>query len=47
MIEIQADRDDVRRYLSDNMSRLPGFVRNKAELQEEIISKIVEAVRGM
>ncbi|CAN9187728.1 unnamed protein product [Alternaria alternata] len=47
MIEIQADRDDVRRYLSENMSRLPGFVRNKAELQEEIISKIVEAVRGM
>ncbi|CAN9399551.1 unnamed protein product [Alternaria alternata] len=47
MIEIQADRDDVRRYLSENMSRLPGFVRNKAELQEEIISRIVEAVRGM
>ncbi|CAN9384185.1 unnamed protein product [Alternaria alternata] len=47
MIEIQADKDDVRRYLSENMSRLPGFVRNKAELQEEIIYKIVEAVRGM
>ncbi|KAH8623207.1 hypothetical protein IG631_22364 [Alternaria alternata] len=47
MIEIQADRDDVRRYLSENMSRLPSFVRNKAELQEEIISRIVEAVRGM
>jgi hypothetical protein len=37
----------VRRYLSENMYRLPGFVQRKPCLQEEVLSKIVEAVRGM
>jgi hypothetical protein len=46
-LEIQADSNDVRRYLAENTSRLPSFVQRDTELQEEIVSKIVEAVRGM
>jgi hypothetical protein len=46
-LEIQADSNDVRRYLSENMYRLPGFVQSNKCLQEEVSSKIVEAVRGM
>jgi len=46
-LEIQADSNDVRRYLSDNISRLPSFVQDNVGLREEIVSKIVEAVRGM
>jgi len=46
-LEIQADSNDVRRYLSDNIFRLPGFVQDNTGLWEEIVSKIVEAVRGM
>ena len=46
-LKIQADNNDVRRYLSENMTRLPGFVQRDEVLQEEVVSKIVEAVRGM
>ncbi|KAI4620670.1 uncharacterized protein J4E87_006995 [Alternaria ethzedia] len=46
-LEIQADSNDVREYLSDNIYRLPGFVQDNVSLQEEVVSKIVEAVRGI
>ncbi|KAI4682832.1 hypothetical protein J4E81_009453 [Alternaria sp. BMP 2799] len=46
-LEIQADSNDVRRYLSDNINRLPGFVQDNIGLREEVVSKIVEAVRGI
>jgi len=46
-LKIQADSNDVRRYLLENMTRLPGFVRRDEALQEEVVSKIVKAVRGM
>ena len=46
-LEIQADENDVRTYINENMYQLPGFVRKSAELQELTIQKIVNAVRGM
>jgi Cdc6-like AAA superfamily ATPase len=47
MLEIRANDKDVRRYLEAHMLRLPGFVVRSLELQEEIKTRIVEAVDGM
>jgi Cdc6-like AAA superfamily ATPase len=47
MLEIRASEEDVRRYLEDNMFRLPGFIVRSLELQEEIKTNIVKAVDGM
>lgn len=46
-IEIRASSDDVRRYLDNHLSQLPGFVSDNLELQEEIKTEIVKAVDGM
>ncbi|MCJ1255063.1 hypothetical protein MMC24_002879 [Lignoscripta atroalba] len=45
--EIYASEKDVRRYLDGYMTRLPSFVLRSLDLQEEIKTKIVEAVKGM
>jgi hypothetical protein len=45
--EILASDKDVRRYLDGHMSDLPEFVLKRLDLQEEIKSKIEEAVEGM
>jgi hypothetical protein len=45
--EILASDEDVRRYLDGHMWQLPGFVSKRLDLQEEIKTKIMEAVEGM
>jgi Cdc6-like AAA superfamily ATPase len=45
-LEIRASDEDVRRYLEGSMCRLPGFVVRSPDLQEEIKTKIIEAVDG-
>jgi hypothetical protein len=45
--EILASDKDVYRYLDRNMSQLPTFVLERPDLQEEIKTKITEAVEGM
>ncbi|KAI1835446.1 hypothetical protein DTO027I6_2827 [Penicillium roqueforti] len=47
VLEIQAQEDDVRRYLAGNMFRLPGFVSRNTALQEEIMTAISRHVQGM
>ena len=46
-LEIRARQEDVRAYLDYHMSPHRAFLRKNQELQEEIKSKIVEAVQGM
>ena len=46
-LEIRASEEDVRRYLEGHMSKLPTFVRNSSDLQEEVKAGIVKAVDGM
>ncbi|KAH8733670.1 hypothetical protein BGZ61DRAFT_528933 [Ilyonectria robusta] len=46
-LEIRASPEDVLAYLDGNMSRLPRFVLQNQTLQDEIKTKIVEAVDGM
>lgn len=45
-VEIRASDEDIRRYLSDNMPQLPGFVRD-FNLQEQITTAVLQAVQGM
>jgi Cdc6-like AAA superfamily ATPase len=47
LMEIQASEEDVRRYLDGHITRLPSFVLRSPDLQEEIKTEIVKAVRGM
>lgn len=47
VLEIQATPDDVQRYVDSNMHKLPSFVSHNPDLQDEIKSEIVKAVRGM
>lgn len=46
-LEIRASPEDVLTYLDGNMARLPRFVLQSQKLQDEIKTKIVEAVDGM
>jgi hypothetical protein len=46
-LEVRASEEDVRRYLDGHLFRLPGFVARSHELQEEIKTEIVKAVKGM
>jgi hypothetical protein len=46
-LEIRASEEDVRRYLEGHMSKLPTFVGNSSDLQEEVKAGIVKAVDGM
>ena len=47
VMEIHASEEDVRRYVDGHMIRLPSFVLRSLDLQEEIKTEIVKAVRGM
>ncbi|CAN9370155.1 unnamed protein product [Alternaria sp. RS040] len=47
MLNIEANDADVRTYLVENMSRLPGFVQKSTQLQEEIATRIIDSVQGM
>jgi hypothetical protein len=46
-LEIKATDEDVERYIEGNMARLPAFVARNPELQTEIKSTIIHAVKGM
>jgi hypothetical protein len=46
-LEIDAKQDDVRKYLNSHLSRLPSFVSRNPDLQDEIKTGIIQAVRGM
>lgn len=47
LLEIRASEDDVRKYLDGHILHLPSFVQRTPNLEEEIKTKIVEAVDGM
>jgi hypothetical protein len=47
LIEIRASDEDVLRYLEGHMGQLPSFVERNRQLQEEIKTKISDAVDGM
>ncbi|KAL1856463.1 hypothetical protein Daus18300_010730 [Diaporthe australafricana] len=46
-VEIRASDEDVKRYLEGHIRQLPSFVERNPQLQEEIKTKISEAVDGM
>ncbi|KFZ13947.1 hypothetical protein V501_03464, partial [Pseudogymnoascus sp. VKM F-4519 (FW-2642)] len=46
-LEIRASKEDIQRYLSGHISQLPAFVGRSTDLQEEIITGIVNAADGM
>jgi Cdc6-like AAA superfamily ATPase len=47
LLEIRARDQDVQRYLEGHINQLPSFVQQDQELQEEIKTKISDAVDGM
>ena len=46
-LEIRASEQDIRRYIDGYLPRLPSFARGDMDLQEEMKSKIINAVDGM
>ncbi len=46
-VEILASEEDIRMYIEGNIGRLPRFVANNKDLQEEIKNEITRAVDGM
>lgn len=46
-LEIRAQEEDVRRYLMGRISQLPSCVAKNTGLQQEVTTKIIEAVDGM
>lgn len=46
-LEIRACPGDIRRYMDNNICRLPSFISRNTDLKEEIKSGIVKAVDGM
>lgn len=47
LLEIRATDNDVRKFLRSHISRLPGFILSRPELQEDVIDGIVRSVKGM
>lgn len=46
-LEVKAAREDVRRYIEGQMDQLPPCIRDNTNLQEDVLSRIIEAVDGM
>lgn len=46
-LEIRANPEDVQKYIDGNLFRLPGFVSNSLDLQEELKANIIQSVQGM
>ena len=46
-LEIQATKEDLRRYLEGQSSLLPSCVRRNPQLEEEVMIAILQAVEGM
>ncbi|KAI8635281.1 hypothetical protein F5Y19DRAFT_460986 [Xylariaceae sp. FL1651] len=45
--EIRATESDIRRYLQANIAKLPSFIANQHNLQDEIVRGITKGVDGM
>lgn len=46
-LEIQASKEDIKRFVAGQMYRLPTCVQRNTELQEIVREKVTEAVDGM
>jgi hypothetical protein len=46
-LEVRASEEDVRRYVSGQMPRLPNCIKRDDELKRTVQNKIIEAVDGM
>jgi Cdc6-like AAA superfamily ATPase len=46
-LEVQARKEDVKRFVAGQMYRLPACIQRNAVLQEMVQERIVEAVEGM
>jgi hypothetical protein len=46
-LEVQASKDDVKRFVAGQICRLPKCIQRDPALQEILQEKIVEAVDGM
>jgi Cdc6-like AAA superfamily ATPase len=46
-LEVQASREDVKRFVAGQIYRLPACIQRDAKLQELVQERIVEAVDGM
>lgn len=46
-LEVQASKEDVKRYVVSQMHRLPKCIQGDPKLQDMVQDKIVEAVDGM
>jgi Cdc6-like AAA superfamily ATPase len=46
-LEVQASKEDVRRFVAGQMNRLPACIQRDVALQELVLDNIVEAVDGM
>jgi hypothetical protein len=46
-LEVRASEEDVRRFVSGQMPRLPNCIRRDDELKRAVQNKIVKAVDGM
>lgn len=47
VLEIRASREDVEKYLINYLPQLPSVVQRNEELQNEVITVILEAIDGM
>lgn len=46
-LEICARDEDIQKYLNGQMFRLPGFIKQDSELEEEIKAAILRSAKGM
>jgi hypothetical protein len=46
-LEVQASKEDVKRFVAGQIYRLPACIQRNAALQEMVQERIVEAVEGM
>jgi hypothetical protein len=46
-LEVQASREDVKRFIAGQTYRLPACIQRSTALQDMVQEKILEAVEGM
>ena len=47
MLEVRANNEDVRRFVTGQIYRLPKCIQRDTTLQEMVQNKVTEAVDGM
>lgn len=47
LMDVRASPEDIRRYVEGHISDLPNCVKKNIELQEDIATAIIDAVKGM